>query len=72
MAKREVVLRFDEAAYQYIQEVKRDRGYSTVGEVVSDSLRIQKALRSEKGKGYRDILVHDPRTHKTKILHTGE
>lgn len=65
-------LPFDEAAYEHIQKVKQDDGYNTLGEVVSDSLRIQAALRSEREKGFEQILVRNPRTREMRILNFPE
>lgn len=61
-------LPLDESAYEHIQKVKQDDGYNTLGDVVSDSLRIQDALRSEKKKGFDQILVRNPRTREMRIL----
>ncbi len=68
MEKRTLAFQFDEAAYEHIQKVKKDRGYSTEGEVVGDSLRIQEALQSEEKQGFNQILVRNPRTRETRIL----
>ncbi len=63
-----VTFEFDDAAVEHIEEVRKDRGYKSAGEVVSDSLRIQKALQSEKKQGFNQILMRNPRTSEMRIL----
>ena len=65
----EFSLPFDEAAYRHISKLKEeDPKYNTLGDVVSDSLRIQDALRSEEKQGFDQILVRNRRTREIRIL----
>ncbi len=64
-------LPFDEAAYRHISKLKEEdpTKYNTLGDVVSDSLRIQDALRSEEKQGFDQILVRNRRTREIRILY---
>ena len=65
----EFSLPFDEAAYRHISKLKEeDPKYNTLGDVVSDSLRIQGALRSKRNKDSTRSLVRNRRTREIRIL----
>jgi hypothetical protein len=69
MAKTQrVVFSFDERSYDSLQQIK-DRGrFSSMGEVVKESLQISRALQSQASQGFSEIVVRNPETKEERVI----
>jgi hypothetical protein len=69
MAKTQrVVFRFYERSYDSLQQIK-DRGrFSSMGEVVKESLQISRALQSQASQGFSEIVVRNPETKEERVI----
>lgn len=57
-----VVFSFDERSLCALEDLKKQGRFSSLGETVRDSVRINLTFRSQFAQGFTDIVVRNPKT----------
>jgi len=65
---RRVVFDFDESSFESLQELTEQGRFGSMGETVRDSLQIARALRSQAGSGFTEVVVRNPDTQRERVL----
>ena len=66
--KTRVVFTFNQNSLAALEEIKENGNYSTLAETVHDSLQITRTLQKLAQRGYRQIIVRDPKTDEERLL----
>ncbi len=63
-----VVFSFDERSLESLQKIKDQGRFSSMGEAVRESLQISRALQSQAGQGFSEIVVRNPETKEERVI----
>ena len=63
-----VVFSFDERSLESLQKLKDQGRFSSMGEVVRESLQISRALQSQVNQGFIEIVVRNPETKEERVI----
>ena len=65
---RRVVFSFDERSQESLEKVTEQGRFSSMADTVRESLQISRALQSQAGRGFTEILVRNPDTKEERVL----
>ena len=65
---RRVVFSFDERSLESLQKLTEQGRFSSLADTVRESLQISRALQSQAGQGFTEILVRNPETKEERVL----
>lgn len=65
---RRVVFSFDERSLESLQQLTEQGRFSSMADTVRDSLQISRALQSQAGRGFTEVLVRNPETNEERVL----
>jgi Arc/MetJ-type ribon-helix-helix transcriptional regulator len=65
---RRVVFSFDERSLESLQQLTEQGRFSSMADTVRDSLQISRALQSQAGRGFTEVLVRNPDTKEERVL----
>lgn len=65
---RRVVFSFDERSLESLQQLTEQGRFSSMADTVRDSLQISRALQSQAGRGFTEVLVRNPDTNEERVL----
>src|ERR1700736_59653 len=69
MAKtKRVVFSFDERSLESLQKLTEQGRFSSMADTVRESLQISRALQSQAGQGFTEVLVRNPETDEARVL----
>jgi Arc/MetJ-type ribon-helix-helix transcriptional regulator len=69
MAKtRRVVFSFDERSLESLEKLTEQGRFSSMADTVRESLQISRALQSQAGQGFTEVLVRNPETNEERVL----
>jgi len=63
-----VVFTFDEDSLERLNEIQQIGQFASLGEAVSDSLRINHALQTQAAEGFTEIIVRNPVTGQERVM----
>lgn len=65
---RRVVFSFDERSLESLEKLTAQGRFSSMADTVRESLQISRALQSQAGQGFTEILVRNPETNQERVL----
>jgi hypothetical protein len=65
---RRVVFSFDERSLESLQQLTEQGRFSSMADTVRDSLQISRALQSQAGRGFTEVIVRNPETKEERVL----
>jgi Arc/MetJ-type ribon-helix-helix transcriptional regulator len=65
---RRVVFSFDERSLESLEKLTAQGRFSSMADTVRESLQISRALQSQAGQGFTEILVRNPETNEERVL----
>jgi len=65
---RRVVFSFDERSLESLEKLTEQGRFSSMADTVRESLQISRALQSQAGQGFTEILVRNPDTNEERVL----
>jgi Arc/MetJ-type ribon-helix-helix transcriptional regulator len=65
---RRVVFSFDERSLESLEKLTEQGRFSSMADTVRESLQISRALQSQAGRGFTEILVRNPDTKEERVL----
>jgi len=65
---RRVVFSFDERSLESLQKLTEQGRYSSMADTVRESLQVARALQSQAGQGFTEVLVRNPETNEERVL----
>jgi Arc/MetJ-type ribon-helix-helix transcriptional regulator len=65
---RRVVFSFDERSLESLQQLTEQGRFSSMADTVRDSLQISRALQSQAGRGFTEVIVRNPETNEERVL----
>jgi hypothetical protein len=69
MAKTQrVVFSFDERSLESLQKLKEQGHFSSMGDAVRESLKINRTLQSQADQGFSEIIVRNPKTAEERVV----
>jgi Arc/MetJ-type ribon-helix-helix transcriptional regulator len=69
MAKnKRVVFSFDERSLESLEKLTQQGRFSSMADTVRESLQISRALQSQAGQGFTEVLVRNPETNEERVL----
>jgi len=69
MAKAQrVVFSFDERSLESLQKIKEHGQFSSMADAVRESLQISRALQTQAGQGFTEIVVRNPTTKAERVI----
>jgi hypothetical protein len=63
-----VIFSFNDHSYDSLEQMKSEGPFSTLAEVVWQSLVVSRALQSHAKQGFTEVMVHNPGTGEGRIL----
>jgi hypothetical protein len=63
-----VLFSFNDHSYDSLEQMKSEGQFSTLADVVWQSLVVCKALQSHAKQGFTEVTVHNPETGEERIL----
>lgn len=63
-----VVFSFDERSLESLKQLTQQGRFSSMADTVRDSLQISRALQSQAGRGFTEVLVRNPDTNEERVL----
>jgi Arc/MetJ-type ribon-helix-helix transcriptional regulator len=63
-----VVFSFDERSLESLQKLTEQGRFSSMADTVRESLQISRALQSQAGQGFTEVLVRNPETNEERVL----
>lgn len=63
-----VVFSFDERSLESLQDLTEQGRYSSMADTVRESLQISRALQSQAGQGFTEVMVRNPETDEERVL----
>jgi hypothetical protein len=63
-----VVFSFDDRSLESLQRLKEQGRFSSMAGAVRESLQISRALQSQAGQGFTEIIVRNPATKEERVL----
>jgi hypothetical protein len=63
-----VVFTFDERSLESLQKLTDQGRFSSMADTVRESLQISRALQSQAGQGFTEVLVRNPDTNEERVL----
>ncbi len=69
MAKnKRVVFSFDERSLESLEKLTQQGRFSSMADTVRESLQISRALQSQAGQGFTEVVVRNPETNEERVL----
>jgi hypothetical protein len=65
---RRVVFSFDERSLESLKQITEQGRFSSMADTVRDSLQISRALQSQAGRGFTEVIVRNPETKEERVL----
>lgn len=65
---RRVVFSFDQRSLESLEKLTAQGRFSSMADTVRESLQISRALHSQAGQGFTEILVRNPETNEERVL----
>jgi hypothetical protein len=65
---RRVVFSFDERSLESLQKLTEQGRFSSLADTVRESLQISRALQSQAGQGFTEVVVRNPETNEERVL----
>lgn len=63
-----VVFTFDVRSLESLQKLTEQGRFSSMADTVRESLQISRALQSQAGQGFTEVMVRNPETHEERVL----
>jgi len=63
-----VVFSFDERSLESLEKLTQQGRFSSMADTVRESLQISRALQSQAGQGFTEVLVRNPETNEERVL----
>ncbi|MBN8603427.1 MAG: hypothetical protein J0M26_20495 [Planctomycetes bacterium] len=63
-----VVFSFDERSLESLQKLTVQGRFSSMADTVRESLQISRALQSQAGQGFTEVLVRNPETSEERVI----
>jgi hypothetical protein len=63
-----VVFSFDERSLESLQKLTEQGRFSSMADTVRESLQISRALQSQAGQGFTEVMVRNPETNEERVL----
>ncbi len=63
-----VVFTFDERSLESLQKLTEQGRFSSMADTVRESLQISRALQSQAGQGFTEVMVRNPETNEERVL----
>ena len=65
---RRVVFSFDERSLESLEKLTELARFSSMAETVRESLQISRALQSQAGQGFTEVVVRNPNIHEERVM----
>lgn len=66
--KHRLIFTFDESSYLSLHKLKRQLCFSSVADVVKESLQLRQALQKNAKEGFTKVIIRNPDTGEERIL----
>jgi Arc/MetJ-type ribon-helix-helix transcriptional regulator len=63
-----VVFTFEERSLENLQKLTDQGRFSSMADTVRESLQISRALQSQAGQGFTEVLVRNPETNEERVM----
>jgi len=63
-----VVFSFDERSLESLQKLTEQGRFSSMADTVRESLQISRALQSQAGQGFTEVMVRNPETKEERVI----
>jgi|GEM_PF-813605 len=63
-----VVFSFDERSLESLQKLTEQGRFSSMADTVRESLQISRALQSQAGQGFTEVMVRNPETNEERVI----
>jgi Arc/MetJ-type ribon-helix-helix transcriptional regulator len=63
-----VVFSFDERSLESLEKLTQQGRFSSMADTVRESLQISRALQSQAGQGFTEVVVRNPETNEERVL----
>lgn len=63
-----VVFTFDERSLESLQKLTDQGRFSSMADTVRESLQVSRALQSQAGQGFTEVMVRNPETNEQRVL----
>lgn len=63
-----VVFSFDERSLESLQKLTQQGRFSSMADTVRESLQISRALQSQAGQGFTEVMVRNPETSEERVI----
>jgi Arc/MetJ-type ribon-helix-helix transcriptional regulator len=63
-----VVFSFDERSLESLEKLTQQGRFSSMADTVRESLQISRALQSQAGQGFTEVVVRNPGTNEERVL----
>src|SRR5919108_6362898 len=65
---RRVVFSFDERSLESLEKLTEQGRFASMADTVRESLQISRALQSQAGQGFTEVMVRNPETNEERVL----
>jgi len=63
-----VVFSFDDRSLDSLKKITEEGKYPSMANAVRDSLQISRALQSQAGQGFKEVIVRNPETGEQRVI----